>query len=193
VDKIAEMDRLRALGKEKTEEFANVVESYQKLRESYRRGENETRSGATVALDKGKLPPSAVKPVAPETSVRHGVIRRAAGGNPIAPFSVKTRLGATYFLKLVRPSDNQEQIAGFIVGGQPFSTKVPLGTYELRYAAGQEWIDEQEYFGPQTTFYKADRLLTFSVEGDRVFGSEVELILQRGGNLRTSTIAKDKF
>ena len=68
------------------------------------------------------------------------------------------------------------------MGGQPFSTKVPTGTYELRYAVGQEWTNEQEYFGPKTAFYKADRLLTFSIEGDRVLGSEVELILQRGGN-----------
>jgi hypothetical protein len=120
-------------------------------------------------------------------------LRRAPGGEAIAPFSVKTRPGASYLIKLVRPADGREQIAAFVMGGQPFSTKVPTGTYELRYAVGQGWIDEQEYFGPKTAFYKADRLLTFSIEGDQVRGHEVELVLQRGGNLHTSAIGKDRF
>jgi hypothetical protein len=128
-----------------------------------------------------------------DKDLAHGIVRRAPGGMAIAPFSVRTSAGASYFIKLVRPIDNREQIALFVVGGRHFSTKVPTGTYELRYAVGQDWIDEQEYFGPKTAFYKADRLLMFSVEGDRVVGTEVELVLQRGGNLRTSTIGKDKF
>jgi hypothetical protein len=146
----------------------------------------------SAALDKQNTS-TAVGPAAPSSSFTHGVLRRTPGSEAIAPFSVKTSPGATYFIKLVRPSDNREEIAGFIVGGQPFSTTVPIGTYELRYATGQVWIDEHEYFGPKTVFYKADRLLVFSIEGDRVRGSEIELIPQRGGNLRTSTIRKDKF
>ena len=138
---------------------------------------------SSAALDKAK----------PATGVRHGVLRHASGGEAIAPFSVKTNPGANYFVKLIRTGDSQEQIAGFVAGGQPFSTKVPTGIYELRYAVGQDWINEQEYFGPKTAFHRAEKLLIFSIEADRVLGSEVELILQRGGNLRTSTISKDKF
>jgi hypothetical protein len=131
-------------------------------------------------------------PLVPSVSFIHGKVRRA-GGEPIAPFSVKTNAGARYFIKLVTPSDNQEVFAGFVVGGQPFSTRLPLGIYELRYAVGQEWLNEQEYFGPKTGFYQANTPLVFRTDGDRIRGLEVELILQQGGNLHTSPIRKDKF
>ena len=158
-----------------------------------RKQQEALRGRLAVPEKKFQGQPTIIQPKPAATTFRHGVIRRASGGEAIAPFSVKTNPGAKYFVKLVHPGDSQEQIAGFIVGGQPFSTKVPTGIYELRYAVGQDWINEQDYFGPKTAFYRADKLLVFAIEGDRVLGSEVELILQRGGNLRTSIISKDKF
>lgn len=71
--------------------------------------------------------------------------------------------------------------------------KVPLGTYELRYAVGQSWINDEEYFGKETTYLKADKKLTFSSDGAEVRGVAVELILQRNGNLSTSRISKLAF
>lgn len=127
------------------------------------------------------------------TSVfQHGVVRRRTG-SAVAPFRITTSAGSNYFFKLVRRLTNEEEMAGFIVGGRPLETKVPLGTYELRYAAGNTWINEQEYFGADTAFAKANSPLNFSVESDRVRGVEVQLIMQRGGNLRTSPMKRSEF
>lgn len=126
-------------------------------------------------------------------SFRHGAVRYPLGSNPIAPFTVATKPGANYFIKLVELANEREHLAAFIVGGEPFSTKVTPGFYELRYAVGQDWLDEQEYFGPKTSFFKADKLLEFVIKGDQVVGTRVELILTRGGNLRTVTVGREKF
>lgn len=123
---------------------------------------------------------------------RHGVVRRRVG-TYIAPFKITTAPGSNYFFKLVGASSNVEEVAGFIVGGTTFEVKVPPGLYELRYAAGDAWISEVDYFGPDTAFSKTVTPLSFTVEADRARGVAVELIRQRGGNLRTSTISKTEF
>jgi hypothetical protein len=123
---------------------------------------------------------------------QHGIVRRALG-DAVAPFSIKTALGGNYFFKLVDLTTNTEQLSGFIVGGTPLKTKIPAGLYELRYAVGDTWVSEDEFFGDDTAFAKADTPLSFSVESDRVRGVEVELIRQLGGNLRTSPIKKESF
>ena len=102
-----------------------------------------------------------------------------------------TSAGASYLVKLVRTYDDRDVLVVFIVGGQPFSTNVPVGVYALRYAAGphEQWISEQHRFGYDTSYAKADRILGFTIDG----GKTVELILQRGGNLPTSRISRDQF
>lgn len=62
---------------------------------------------------------------------------------------------------------NEEEMVGFVVGGTPLETKMPSGSYDLRYAAGEAWISEEEFFGPNTAFAKAELPLTFSIDGDR--------------------------
>jgi hypothetical protein len=123
---------------------------------------------------------------------RAGIIRHRAD-NALAPLRIKTAPGSRYFFKLVSRETNQEEMAGFIVGGTPFEAKVPPGTYELRYAAGATFIDETDYFGPETSFSKTINPLSFSIFGNEVRGVEVELILQRDGNLHTRTISKQDF
>ncbi len=129
----------------------------------------------------------------PPTSIfRGGIIRRRAGESS-APFRIKTARGSRYFFKLINLRTNLEEMAGFIVGGIPFDTKVPTGSYELRYAAGDTWINETDYFGPETAFSKTVNPLSFVVVGDEARGVEVELILQKDGNLHTRTISKQDF
>ena len=126
------------------------------------------------------------------SDIRHGILRRLPG-SAVAPFKITTSAGSNYFFKLVRRYTNEEEMAGFIVGGRPFEAKVPSGSYELRYAAGDTWISETEFFGPDTAFAKADSPLNFSLDGNRARGVEVQLMLQRGGNLRTSPIKRSEF
>jgi hypothetical protein len=84
-------------------------------------------------------------------------------------------------------------LAGFIVGGMPLTTQMTTGRYELRYSSGRECIDEANYFGADTVFSKADSPLSFSVQGSRMVGISVELILQKDGNLSKSNMNKGDF
>ncbi len=122
----------------------------------------------------------------------HGVWRRSALA-AVAPFVIKTQAGANYFFKLVQVQTGAEHIAGFVVGGQSFSTQVPIGQYELRYAVGEHWIDETDYFGPETAFAKTATPLKFARHGEGVTGVEVTLVRTRGGNLRTEPMTKSAF
>ena len=130
---------------------------------------------------------------APPTSIfRAGIIRRRAS-NSSAPFRIKTAGGSRYFFKLINLKTNLEEMAGFIVGGMAFETKVATGVYELRYAAGDTWINETDYFGPETSFSKTLNPLSFVVVSNEARGVEVELILQKDGNLHTRAISKQDF
>ena len=67
----------------------------------------------------------------------------------------------------------------FLRGGTPFQTQVPLGNYELRYAAGDTWYGETHLFGKNTKYAKASDTFNFTFDGNRYSGYTVELILQK--------------
>lgn len=69
----------------------------------------------------------------------------------------------------------------------------PLGTYELRYAAGQTWYGTTHLFGPETSCSRADSQFEFRETPDGYSGYTVELFLQVNGNLRTRTLAREDF
>lgn len=85
----------------------------------------------------------------------------------------------------------------YVRGGSPLTVNVPVGTYELRYAAGQVWYGPKYLFGPDTVRKKGDKLVSFSVTrtADGVTWTEgtVELIPQTGGNFPTTTIDASEF
>ena len=138
--------------------------------------------------------PPLLAPLNPPAVVfQHGILRSRTAYLAEAPFKVVTTSGANYFFKLVRRYTGDEELAGFIVGGSPLETKVTPGSYDLRYASGDTWISEEEFFGPNTAFAKAESPLTFSIDGAQTRGVEVQLILQRGGNLKTSPIKRSEF
>jgi hypothetical protein len=59
----------------------------------------------------------------------------------------------------------------------------------LKYASGLAWCGENELFGPNTVIEEADKTLDFSSNNEWT----VELIAQRGGNLRTKSIPRSAF
>jgi len=65
-------------------------------------------------------------------------------------------------------------------------TKVPLGQFILKYATGDAWCGENDLFGNQTQFNKANADLRFARQefhdGYTMIGHTVELILQINGN-----------
>ena len=111
----------------------------------------------------------------------------------VAPFAVRTSTGSDYYIKLVEPSSQRTILTAYVRGGRYFETEAPLGTFELRYAAGKTWFGTERLFGPETTTHRADAALHFVREPDGYLGVEVELILQAGGNLPTTRIPRSQF
>ena len=58
----------------------------------------------------------------------------------------------------------------FVRSGQTVSVDVPLGSYELRYAAGETWLGEDKLFGEATVYSKADKRFDFVRQGNQITG-----------------------
>jgi Zn finger protein HypA/HybF involved in hydrogenase expression len=119
----------------------------------------------------------------------------ASFGNGVAPLSIKTSPsgGYHYFVKIVDVVSHQELGSYFIRSGEIVEIKVPVGTYEIKYASGKQWYGIGHLFGPETAYSKAESLFTFSFDGYQYSGYTVELIMQRNGNLRTSGIQPSQW
>jgi hypothetical protein len=114
-----------------------------------------------------------------------------------APFEIRTALGANYFIKLEDAVTREPIQTFFIRGGQTMQSNVPLGQFVLKYATGNSWCGENNLFGTETEFHKADVVLRFtrqnSDDGYTMIGNTIELILQVNGNLKTSKISREAF
>jgi hypothetical protein len=146
-----------------------------------------------VPIPELKPPPSFSELNVPPVAISTGLVRTRHGGERIAPIEIRTSSGTNYFLKLDNAADGREELAMYIQGGRTFTSKVPLGTYELRYCAGSVWYGEPYRFGPDMTCYRAEKQFTFYRRGNTVNGYTIELILQVGGNLRTTRIDPSQF
>lgn len=122
------------------------------------------------------------------------VIRYHSNRRAIAPFEIKTRSGSGhYFVKLVSMSTKKDVLKVFVHDGRSVEFKVPLGSYELKYAVGKTWYGPERLFGPDTKCSKADKILSFKKKGNQVLGHSVELYLQLDGNLQTEEIPRSEF
>jgi hypothetical protein len=125
-----------------------------------------------------------------------GVYRTYTNDADVAALTVRTASGSNYFLKLDDMYGSPIR-SFYMYGGSTVTHNVPLGTFMLKYASGKYWCNEYDLFGPDTATSQADE--TFSFERKYTTGGytishwTVELVLQRGGNLRTRSIARDKF
>ena len=122
-----------------------------------------------------------------------GVLTSAYHEDPLTPLTIKTKPGSYYFVKLLERPSNRTVMTAFISGGSAFETTVPLGSYELRYAAGGEWYGSLLDFGPTASYYRSPELFEFTSSNSQYLGYTVELVLQQGGNLRTTRIDPEEF
>ena len=138
--------------------------------------------------------PEFVSPAVDEPPVpaSHGIMQPPQTSS-MAPFAVRTPKGSNYYVKLVNPASQETILTAYVQGGQYFKTRAPLGTFELRYAAGKTWYGTDRLFGPETTTHKADTPLHFFRGSDAYSGVEVELIQQAGGNFPTRHIPRSRF
>ena len=109
----------------------------------------------------------------------------------IAPLAVVTLESSSHFFVKLEDWDTGAPIMGiFIRAGQSIETKVPLGSFRLKYATGTQWFGDsnEDLFGPETGTYQADKRLNFHQTADQISGHKIELYLQPDGNLRTAHI-----
>lgn len=119
------------------------------------------------------------------------VISRISKKYYIAPLKIKTRNdGYNYYVKISTIKSNKTIETLFIRSGESVTTKVPLGSYVLKYSTGKRWYGKKYLFGPETVYSKAEKIFTFTKENDRTSGYSVELFRQINGNLQTKNISK---
>jgi hypothetical protein len=92
--------------------------------------------------------------------------------DPIGPFTIRTRSGSNYYVKLENAETGKPIATYYVYRRVPLDPQVPAGIYVLKYAVGQAWCSETDLFGDATVTQKADRLFRF----DDGYEYEVELI-----------------
>lgn len=92
-------------------------------------------------------------------------------------------------VKVERPN-GQLVAKRFIRAADKLRIYLPLGTYVLKTSTGRQWYGEKERFGPDASFSKPDDIFPLNKPGEYW---EVELILQRGGNMSQSAISEEEF
>jgi hypothetical protein len=137
----------------------------------------------------------------PRTLPPTGLYEDYSLSEPIAQLTIRTTAGSNYFVNLEDAATEIPAMLFFIYGGNTLEARVPLGSFKLKYATGKLWCGDFDIFGPETVFSKAHDVFAFtrSVEdtsdGCATTTSHwvVELIPQRGGNLRTEGINRAEF
>jgi hypothetical protein len=133
----------------------------------------------------------------PKTPPAPGIYSNKTGQKSVAPFEIQTSGTGYYFVKLVAIRDDKPQkdrnITIFAHAGHPLEVKIPLGTYEMRYASGNTWYGEKNCFGKETAYAKSDEKFYFTRNGNRVRGYTVKLYKVQNGNMRTYPIDADAF
>ena len=125
---------------------------------------------------------------------QNGTIHVYSKWKRIAPLRIVTSGEKVhYFVKLTDWNTDTVVQTIFVCAGRSAETTVPLGSFRLKYATGETWQGEDELFGDETIFSKAEKRFDFTQEGNNVSGYRVELILQTGGNLSTVRIPKSEW
>ena len=110
-----------------------------------------------------------------------------------APFEIKAASGSNYLVKLVDAQTFSPVLTVFVRSGTTVKVNVPLGTYEVRYAAGSTWYGYKHLFGPNTAYSRAEKTFTFASTRNQVRGFSITLYNVTNGNLRTATIKPAEF
>lgn len=112
----------------------------------------------------------------------------------LAPLKIVTAdNGMSYYVKVVDSNTGRPKLILFVRSGETASEKIPIGTYDFKFATGSKWYGENFLFGPNTLYSRADKPLTFSTEGNDVVGHTLELVKQVNGNLEETPIAPTDF
>lgn len=120
-----------------------------------------------------------------------GTVWRSDDQPPLAPLEVRTRGTEQHLVKLQRDGTTAAMI--LVRANATEETRMPLGTYSLKYASGKGdyWCGETARFpfGRQTSFHSARETFSFVQKAGGYSGYVLELFLQSNGNLATSRVS----
>ncbi len=124
----------------------------------------------------------------------NGQIWQYTKSESIAPLGIITKSNDTnFFIKVNDWNTKQTVLEIFIRAGQAINTKIPLGSYEIKYASGKTWYGKQYCFGPETSYNKADQKFDFFKTENSILGHNLELYQRIDGNLKTEHISPNEF
>jgi hypothetical protein len=154
-------------------------------------------SATTASAPSSTTPPSAdLKPVNPP---RTSTIESGRTRQRIAPLSIISESGTNYVIKFANVSDERDQVMIFVRGGETYQTKIALGTYHVRGAAGETWYGKRDLFGPDTQFFKlrgkdgTQQTLRFWQQGRTITGVTLNFQKVVGGNMEQEKISREEF
>lgn len=144
------------------------------------------------------LPPAQPDPppvMIPLSLPMNGEAAWHVSGEPVGPLEIKTAQGSHYYVRIADASNGRPVLDVFIRSGQSVNIEVPVGQYVIKYASGNVWYgpEQERLFGPDTVFGKADRIFSFSYNGNRIQGYSITLYAVPNGNLSTSRIPRQSF
>lgn len=143
-----------------------------------------------VAMPPSRTPPPFTKTPCPLPATCRVLMGQYTKG--IAPLTIRGpgKNTAVRFMDILTGTD----VAWvFIRAGEVCTTTMPLGTFEVRWASGDQWYGKYDLFGPQTACSKAQDFFTFSIDRDGVSGYDVTLYHVPNGNLQDVPISTEEF
>jgi hypothetical protein len=138
-------------------------------------------------------PPPTARVAPPRQWQTPGVMYNQTGRAELAPLTLVTSSGADYYVKLLDPQTKADELGIYVRGGHSLEVEVPIGEYEVHYAAGEAWYGIARRFGQDTVYFRATPLFSFTATNDGYSGYTIELILQPNGNLPTTQIGAAEF
>ena len=110
-----------------------------------------------------------------------------------APLAIKTQSGNDYYVKIIEVNTRHAVMTAYIKGGEAINAKLPLGSYEIHYAAGHTWYGLPLLFGPDTIYSKAAKQFDFKLVGRMYSGITIELLSLQNSNVQTSPLKASDF
>lgn len=110
-----------------------------------------------------------------------------------SPLQIKVDDGYHYWVKIIDSYTGSEVSSYFIRSGDTLNVDLPVGSYKIKYAYGQNWFGEDKLFGANTIYIQANTVFNFNFDGSTYNGYTIELIKKTDGNLTTSSIPKAQF
>ena len=111
---------------------------------------------------------------------RAGLMWNRSGLPATLPLVVKTMPGQDYVVFLAPPDGGDPVMACDIHGGSFFRLLVPPGTWDIRFAHGRDWQDEDTLFGPATEWTTMDQPMSFGASVARKHGYIIRLMESDG-------------